>query len=74
MSKFKIVKHNSYPEWHIQLYSKKGYFLSGLSGLAEFGYKSYEDAKKVKKVLEKAELKRLKASIKSYENQLKRGE
>ena len=52
MSKFKIVKHNSYPEWHIQLYSKKGYFLSGLSGLAEFGYKSYEDAKKVKKVLE----------------------
>ncbi|ANS04600.1 hypothetical protein [uncultured Mediterranean phage] len=50
---FKIVKHNSYPQWHIQLYSKKGYFLSGLSGQPKFGYKSYEDAKKVKKVWEK---------------------
>ena len=49
----KIVKNNSYPLWHINLYSKKGYFLSGLSGQPKFGYKSYEDAKKAKEVLEK---------------------
>ena len=43
---FKIIKNNSYPLWHIQLYSNKGYFLSGLSGFKSLGYKSYEDAKK----------------------------
>ena len=37
---FKIIKNNSYPLWHIQLYSKKGYFLSGLSGFKSLGYKS----------------------------------
>ena len=42
---FKIVKNNLYPRWHIQLYSKKGYFLSGLSGFKSLGYKSYENAK-----------------------------